>query len=284
VKIGIVAKPHRPKFAATLEEVLKWLRSRGCEIIVEDSIVRTLKLKEVVAATRENLAELVDVIVVFGGDGTMLSVARSIQGRATLILGVNMGSLGFLTEITLDELYPTLEQLLAGKHTIDRRSMLKIEVHSTDGPVKTYHALNDVVINKGAVARIISMDAFINEDFIAHFLADGMIISTPTGSTAYSLSAGGPVLYPTLDSVVLTPICSHTLTNRPLVIPGDSSIRVVVKSGEDVMLTVDGQVGMALKEGEEIRCSRSEFWIELIQPGNKGFFDVLREKLKWGER
>ena len=284
MKIGIVAKPHRPDFAAALEEVLQWLRSRDCEIIVEDSIVQTLALEEVVTATRENLADLVDVIVVFGGDGTMLSVARSIQGRAAQILGVNMGSLGFLTEITLDELYPALEQLLAGKHTIDRRSMLKIEVHDTNGSVRTYHALNDVVINKGAVARIISMDAFINEDFIANFLADGMIISTPTGSTAYSLSAGGPILYPTLDSVVLTPICSHTLTNRPLVIPAESSIRVVVRSGEDVMLTVDGQVGVALKEGEEIRCTRSEYQIELIQPGNKGFFDVLREKLKWGER
>ena len=284
MKIGIVAKPHSTNFAATLEEVLTWLRARGCEIIVEDSIVQTVKLKEVVTATREKLAELVDVIVVFGGDGTMLSVARSIQGRATPILGVNMGSLGFLTEITLDELYPTLEQLLEGKHTIDRRSMLKIEVLSTNGSVRTYHALNDAVINKGAVARIISMDAFINEDFIANFPADGMIISTPTGSTAYSLSAGGPVLYPTLDSVVLTPICSHTLTNRPLVIPAENSIRVVVKSGEDVMLTVDGQVGVALKEGEEIRCSQSDYRIELIQPGNKGFFDVLREKLKWGER
>ena len=215
MKIGIVAKPPSTKFAATLAEVLEWLRSRGCEIIVEDSIAQTLELKEVVTAAREDLAELVDAIVVFGGDGTLLSVARSIRGRDTLILGVNMGSLGFLTEITLDELFPTLEQLLAGKQRIDRRSMLKIELHSTNGSVRTFHALNDVVINKGAVARIISMDAFINEDFIAHFLADGMIISTPTGSTAYSLSAGGPVLYPTLDSVVLTPICSHTLTNRP---------------------------------------------------------------------
>ncbi len=238
----------------------------------------------VITAPREKIPELVDVIVVFGGDGTMLSVARGNQGRNTRLLGVNVGSLGFLTETTLDELYPVLERLLARKHTTDRRSMLKIEVHHTNGTVETYHALNDIVINKGALARIISMDAFVNEDFIANFLADGMIISTPTGSTAYSLSAGGPILYPTLDSVVMTPICSHTLTNRPLVIPAENSIRVVVKSGEDVMLTVDGQVGVALSEGEEIRCTQSEYQIDLIHHGDKGFFDVLREKFKWGER
>ncbi len=284
MKIGIVAKPHRTEFAATLNEVVQWLRSRDCATIVEESIVQVSPLGDVLTAPREKIPELVDVIVVFGGDGTMLSVARSVQGRKTQILGVNVGSLGFLTETTLDELYPVLERVLAGKHTTDRRSMLEIDVHHTNGTVGTYHALNDVVINKGAVARIISMDAFVNEDFIANFLADGMIISTPTGSTAYSLSAGGPVLYPTLDSVVMTPICSHTLANRPLVIPAESSVRVVVKSGEDVMLTVDGQVGVPLTEGDEIRCTQSEYQIDLIQPGDKGFFDVLREKLKWGER
>ena len=284
MKIGIVAKPHSTQLAATLKEVVQWLRSRNCETIVEGSIAQASPLNDVLTAPREKIPELVDVIVVFGGDGTMLSVARSIQGRNTQILGVNVGSLGFLTETTLDELYPVLERLLAGKHTTSRRSMLKIDVHHTNGRVETYHALNDIVINKGAVARIISMDTFVNEDFITNFLADGMIISTPTGSTAYSLSAGGPVLYPTLDSVVMTPICSHTLTNRPLVIPAESSIRVVVKSGEDVMLTVDGQVGVPLTEGDEIHCTQSEYQINLIQSGDKGFFDVLREKLKWGER
>jgi NAD+ kinase len=284
VKIGIVAKPHNKDFAAILNQVVQWLQSRDCKTVVEESIVQAPPLDNVLTAPREKIPELVDVIVVFGGDGTMLSVARSIQGRNTQILGVNVGSLGFLTETTLDELYPVLERLLAGKHTTDRRSMLKIEVHHSNGTVGTYHALNDIVINKGTLARVISMDAFVNEDFIANFLADGMIISTPTGSTAYSLSAGGPVLYPTLDSVVMTPICSHTLTNRPLVIPAENSIRVVVKSGEDVMLTVDGQVGVALIEGEEIRCTRSEYQIDLIQHGDKSFFDVLREKFKWGER
>jgi NAD+ kinase len=284
VKIGIVAKPHSKDFASTLSQVVEWLQSRDCETVVEESIVQDSPRDGVITAPREKIPELVDVIVVFGGDGTMLSVARSIQGRPTQILGINIGSLGFLTETTLDELYPVLERLLAGKHTTDRRSMLKIALHHTDGTAETYHALNDIVINKGAVARIISMDAFVNEDFIANFLADGMIISTPTGSTAYSLSAGGPVLYPTLDSVVMTPICSHTLTNRPLVIPAENSIRVVVKSGEDVMLTVDGQVGLPLNEGDEIRCTRSEYQIDLIQSGDKGFFDVLREKFKWGER
>lgn len=284
MKIGVIAKAHRTDFTATLKGLLQWLSSNGCETVVEESVIRSFGLEGVVSASREDMPGVVDVIVVFGGDGTMLSVARSIEDRKAQILGVNLGSLGFLTEFTLDELYPAMERLLARKHTIDRRWMLKTEVRQRNGSVKTYQALNDTVINKGALARIISMETFVNEDFIANFLADGMIISTPTGSTAYSLSAGGPIVYPTLDSLIMTPICPHTLTNRPLVIPAESTIRVVVKSGEDVMLTVDGQVGVALNEGDEIRCTRSEYQIELIQPGNKGFFDILREKLKWGER
>lgn len=284
MKIGIVAKPHSKDVAATLNEMIEWLQSRDCEITVEESIAQDSPPDNVLTAPREKIPELADVIVVFGGDGTMLSVARSVRGQNTPILGVNVGSLGFLTETTLDELYPTLERLLEGKHTTRRRSMLKAGVHHADGTVETYHALNDVVVSKTAVARIISMDAFVNDDFIANFPADGMIISTPTGSTAYSLSAGGPILYPSLDSLVMTPICSHTLTNRPLVIPAESSIRVVVRSGEDVMLTVDGQVGVPLREGEEIRCTQSEYQIDLIHHGDRGFFDVLREKFKWGER
>ena len=284
MNIGIVAKLHHAEFAASLKEVLQWLRSWGCQTVVEESVVQTFQLQEVCSANLEDIPDLADIIVVFGGDGTMLRVARSIQDRQAKILGVNLGSLGFLTEVKLDELHPTLERVLAGEYTIDRRNMLKIEVHHRNGSVETYHALNDMVITKGAPARIITLEAFADEDYIATFPADGMIIATPTGSTAYSLSAGGPILYPTLDSVVMTPICSHTLTNRPLVIPAESHIRVVVKSGEDVMLTVDGQIGVALQDEDEVRCTRSQYQIELIQAGHKDFFDVLREKLKWGER
>lgn len=284
MKVGVTAKIHRPEFAATLTEVLDWLKQREWETIVEEGVARAFNLRGVKTASQDDLPDLVDFIVVFGGDGTMLAVARSIRGRKAPILGVNQGGLGFMTEVTMGELYPALERLLAGEYTVDRRSMLKVEVSHRRGEVETHHAFNDCVINKAALARIIRIDAFVEEDFIATFPADGLIIATPTGSTAYSLSAGGPVVYPTLDAMVLTPICPHTLTNRPIVVPASSTIRVVVKAGEEVMLTVDGQIGVALSPGDEIRCTRSPYEVELIQPVNRGFFDILREKLKWGGR
>jgi NAD+ kinase len=267
-----------------LEQLLAWLQEHDCTAIVEEGAVEAFDLAPVKGTTLEDIPDQADIILVFGGDGTMLRVARSIRGRAAPILGVNLGSLGFLTETTLEDLYPALERVLEGKHSLDRRDMLKISVCRGGEEVENHHALNDAVINSGALARLIHMDAFVEEDYIATFPADGMIISTPTGSTAYSLSAGGPVLYPQLDSVVMTPICSHTLTNRPLVIPAQSNIRVVVKAGKEVMLTIDGQIGVPLEEGDEVRCTRSEYGVELIQAGRKDFFDVLREKLKWGER
>ena len=283
MKIGVVTKLRRADFVPTLRTVLDWLRDRGCQTIVEDRAVEEFCLEGVTAAARSDLPKLSDVIIVFGGDGTLLSVARLIRDSKARILGVNLGSLGFLTEITLDELYPALDCLLQGKYSIDQRQMLKAEVLQ-DG-VTTYHALNDVVIsNQGALARIIGVEAFVDQEFVANFMADGVIVSTPTGSTAYSLSAGGPVVYPTLGAILITPICPHTLTNRPLVIPANSRVRLVVKSGKNLMLTVDGQKGISLKQGDEIRCTSSEYEIELIVPRHKSFFDVLREKLKWGER
>ncbi len=284
MKIGIVAKPHHTRLDTPLKQLLTWLQDRNCMTIVEEGAVQAFELTQIKGTKLEDIPDQADIILVFGGDGTMLRVARSIQGRPAPILGVNLGSLGFLTEITLEDLYPVLERVLDGKFSIDRRDMLQVSVHRGKDPIEVHHALNDAVINSGALARLINMDAFVDEDYIATFPADGMIISTPTGSTAYSLSAGGPVLYPKLDSVVMTPICSHTLTNRPLVIPAASNIRVVVISGEEVMLTVDGQIGVPLRAGDEVSCTRSEYQIELIQAGHRDFFEVLREKLKWGER
>lgn len=284
MKIGIAAKPDHTKFDAPLKQLMAWLQDHDCTTIVEKGVVQAYDLTRVKGTSLEDIPDQADIIMVFGGDGTMLRVARYIRGRPAPILGVNLGSLGFLTEITLEGLYPALERVLEGRYTVDRRDMLQVVVHRGGNPIETHHALNDVVINSGALARLITMDAFVDEDYIATFPADGMIISTPTGSTAYSLSAGGPVLYPKLDSVLMTPICSHTLTNRPLVIPAESKIRVAVKSGEEIMLTVDGQIGVALKAGDEVCCTRSEYQIELIRTGHKNFFDVLREKLKWGER
>ena len=284
MRVGVVSKPHRTEFARNLEEILQWLRRRGCETLVEESVLENFGLSGYPGVSREEMPSQVDAIIVFGGDGTILSVARAIGDNTAPILAVNLGSLGFLTEVTLDELYEALERLLKGQHRIDERRLLDATVKRNDGTSTSFHALNDVVITKGALARIIQLDTYIGEDFMATFLADGLIIATPTGSTAYSLSAGGPIVLPSLACTVVTPICPHTLTNRPLVFPPESEIRIILTSGEDVMLTVDGQQGVELAEGDEIFCTSSRRRIELIKPHNKSFFDVLREKLMWAQR
>lgn len=284
MRVGVVSKPHRTEFARNLEEILQWLRRQGCETLVEVSVLENFGLSGYPGVSREEMPSQVDAIIVFGGDGTILSVARAIGDNTAPILAVNLGSLGFLTEVTLDELYEALERLLKGQHRIDERRLLDATLKRSDGTSTSFHALNDVVITKGALARIIQLDAYIHQDFMATFLADGLIIATPTGSTAYSLAAGGPIVLPSLACTVVTPICPHTLTNRPLVFPPESEIRIVLTSGEDVMLTVDGQQGVELAEGDEIVCTSSRRRIELIKPHNKSFFDVLREKLMWARR
>lgn len=284
MRIGVIAKTHRTDVADRLQAALEWLKKRGCELFVDQSVVEEFKLRGIEGVARRLIPAMADVIVVFGGDGTLLSAARLVKHHRAPILGVNLGSLGFMTEISLEELQPALEGLLKGDYRISRRCLLKVQVNSRDGKTRDFHALNDAVINKGALARIISLDAYSGNDFIANFLADGMIIATPTGSTAYSLSAGGPIIFPTENLIALTPICPHTLTNRPLIIPAESKVRVVLKSGDDVMVTVDGQVGVEMLEGDVLTCTQADHPIELIQPGHKNFFDILREKLKWGER
>lgn len=284
MNIGLFVKTHRLDFSDELREIIQWLRDHNCRPLVERYIAEKFHLDHVDAVDREAIPEEADAIVVFGGDGTMLSVARLIQHHRCPILGVNLGSLGFLTEVTLDRLYGDLRSLIEGNYRLEQRCMVKALLRRKSGETEEFHALNDVVINKAALARVISVDSFFDEHFIANFVADGIIISTPTGSTAYSLSAGGPIVYPTLDSLVITPICPHTLTNRPLLIPADHNIRFVLCSGRDVMLTVDGQVGVEFDQGDEVVCTRSPYRIELVRPSDRVFFDVLREKLKWAKR
>jgi NAD+ kinase len=284
LNIGLFVKIHRVDFAEELKEIIQWLKSSGCRPLVDSLVVERFRLQGVEALQRERIPEEADAIVVFGGDGTMLSVARLIQHHRCPILGVNLGSLGFLTEVTLDRLYGDLRSLLEGNYRLEQRCMVKATLQRRSGETQEFHALNDVVINKAALARVISVDAFFDESFIANFVADGMIISTPTGSTAYSLSAGGPIVYPTLESLVITPICPHTLTNRPLLIPPDHLIRFLLCSGRDVMLTIDGQVGVEFEQGDQVVCTRSPYKIELVRPSDRVFFDVLREKLKWAKR
>jgi len=222
---------------------------------------------------------------VLGGDGTLLSAARAVGNRAIPILAVNLGGLGFLTAITIDDFFPELERALAGIQKVTRRKMLRVSLIREGVPVAEYQALNDVVIAKSSIARIVDLEAWVGDSFISEYKADGLIISTPTGSTAYSLAAGGPIIYPTVNALCLTPICPHTLTNRPLIIPSEMGVRVINRAREEeAFLTVDGQIGSPLEIGDSVECSMSDFDVLLVRPPHKSFFDVLRQKLKWGER
>jgi NAD+ kinase len=237
-----------------------------------------------VAVGKPELPGQVDLLLVLGGDGTLLSVARLVGDLGVPILGVNLGGLGFLTALTVDELFPALEAHLRGELVIEERMMLAARVSRQGERLSEHVALNDVVIMKSAMSRIITVEVSAEGQFATGYRADGLIISTPTGSTAYCLSAGGPIVYPTMEAVVLTPICSHTLTNRPIVLPASLSIQVTLLSDQDVMLTLDGQVGLALKRLDTVEVHQAGARTRLLRFPQKHFFSVLRTKLKWGER
>ncbi|HUJ69509.1 MAG TPA: NAD(+)/NADH kinase [Syntrophorhabdales bacterium] len=280
--IAIFAKVQDPRCQGVAVELVQWLRDRGLTPLPEEHLARRIGFRETMPA---NILDLAELIVVLGGDGTLISVARIVGKRGVPIFGVNLGSLGFLTEITLDELYPALESCLKGDYHISERMMLSVAVERDGELISENRVLNDAVINKGALARIIDLETTVNDDYLTTFKGDGVILSTPTGSTGYSLSANGPILYPELDCFVVSPICPHTLTNRPLVVRGDAQIRVELKCiNEDVCLTLDGQVGMKLECGDVIRISRSKQRTRLIISGSRDYFEILRTKLKWGER
>lgn len=283
-KVGIVAKPHRPEARPLLKELWEWLQGKGLEVFFDlDSAA--LIGREGQGCKKSELPCKVDLVVVLGGDGTLLSVARLVGARQVPILGVNLGGLGFLSEVTLEELYATLEEVLAGQYQFSERLMLTAHIHRQGERIAEYTVLNDVVINKGALARIIEMETYIDSEYVTTYRADGLIISTPTGSTAYSMAAGGPIIYPSLQSLVLTPICPHTLTNRPLVIPNRVKIEVIlISENEDVYLTLDGQVGFALRYRDVVEVKSSEHSIKLIRSIHRSYYEVLRTKLKWGER
>jgi NAD+ kinase len=224
-------------------------------------------------------------LIVLGGDGTILSAARSTPGNDIPILPVNLGALGFLAAVTVDEVFPELERVLKGEHRVGRRQLLHCEVHRAGQVISRYDALNDVVITKASLARIIDVETRVDNHFVCRYKADGLIVSTPTGSTAYSLAAGGPILFPSLAAFCLTPICPHMLTNRPVLVPDSSEIRMLnLASDDDAYLTIDGQVGEPLRKSDLVVCQRSARSISLIRPPKLLYFDVLRQKLKWGER
>jgi NAD+ kinase len=282
--VGVFAKPKAPAATRLVPELLAWLAGRGIEVRLDD-VAASYAGPGVSGLPRASVAEGCDLAIVLGGDGTLLSAARALGGRAIPILAVNLGSLGFLTAIPISDFFPELARTLSGQFRVTRRSLLHVAVIRGGETVAEYDALNDVVIAKSSIARIVDLDVWAGDSFVSEYKADGLIVSTPTGSTAYSLAAGGPIVFPTVNAVCVTPICPHTLTNRPLLIPGSLPIRVVSHAkDDDSFLTVDGQVGGALQPGDQVECTTSASEVLLIQNPDKTFFDVLRQKLKWGER
>jgi NAD+ kinase len=281
-KIGIICKTGISEPVVILKELLPWLKQKGYETFVD---VETASVLNIDGFSRSQIPSLSDMIIVLGGDGTLISTCRLVADKGVPVLGVNIGGLGFLTEIPVEKLYEMLEMVLTGNCPIEERLMLKAQVLRHGAVIAEYNVLNEVVVNKAALARIIDLETYINQSYVTTFKADGLIISTPTGSTAYSLSAGGPVLYPTLDNMVVTPICPHTLTNRPIVLAGNSVIEVILRSPtERVYLTLDGQVGFSVMQNDSVVVVKSPFKTRLLIPCDRDYFEILREKLKWGER
>jgi NAD+ kinase len=280
--IGILTKPKFPEVKTTLQAVVTWLRERQIDVILDTTSASLLGEQGGIQKTQ--LASRADVLLVLGGDGTMLNAARLAGERGIPILGVNMGGLGFLTEVHLENLYPSLERVFANDFVLDERLMLKTHVHRHGETVAQGVVLNDVVISKGTLARMIELKISIQGQFVTNLRGDGLIITTPTGSTAYSLSAGGPIINPAVRSLMLTPVCPHTLTHRPLIVPGNVEIEVTLTSRDDgAMATLDGQVGIAMTQGDTAVINASEYRTQLIRFPESHYYDVLREKLKWGD-
>jgi NAD+ kinase len=281
-RIGIFAKRNQPDAVALALKVERWLSDRGVTVLCEDELADKMGVPGRPAA---EIPSLSDMLIVLGGDGTLISVAREAGALEKPILGVNLGSLGFLTEITTQELFPVLERILKGDYKTSDRLMLDVSVARNGEQIEQYQVLNDVVINKGALARIIDIKVWVNDSYLTTFKADGLIISSPTGSTAYNMAAGGPIIYPGSECLVITPICPHMLTNRPMIVSADASIRVeVMFQDEDVVLTADGQVGTSLHGGDIVEIMQASSRTRLILSPEKDYFEVLRTKLRWGER
>jgi NAD+ kinase len=283
-RIGIISKPRKAEVREIVPRLLEWLRERQIEACIDKETGAILERNEK-CLTRNEMPAQVDLIVVLGGDGTLLATARSLNRKPVPILGVNLGGLGFLTVIPREELYAALEQVLAGNFRTERRVQVEGEIVRADEALASFLALNDVVLNKGAIARILDFDVFVDGQFVSSYKSDGLIVSTPTGSTAYSLAAGGPVIAPTVGAFIITPICAHTLTNRPLVVPDSVTIEVALKTQrEAAYLTVDGQMGIAARSDDTVRVKKAGSFVELVQPDHKNYYEILRQKLKWGER
>jgi NAD+ kinase len=288
-RLGIVAKAQLHAAVPHLVEIGTWLAQRHVEAIFETATAALMPAAgSPKTADRAALARSVDMVLVLGGDGTLLGMADCIGevGSGIPILGVNFGSLGFLTEVTLPELYPSLEAAIGGRARVENRMMLECTTVRDDRVLAKQIALNDAVVAKGARSRMIDVSVWVGDEFVTRVKADGLILATPTGSTAYNLAAGGPIVLPLVDALILTPIAPHTLTNRPVVIPGTAAVRIqpALEDRDEVFVTFDGQAGLQLKSGDTITIVRSDARLRLIKPSTRGYFEVLRTKLKWGER
>jgi len=281
--IGIISRPRRSNLTEVVPPLLSWLEDRGIHVAYDQETASSLP-EPSEGRSREQVATASDLLLVLGGDGTLLAAARVAAPRSIPILPINMGSLGFLTSFMLEELFPALEDILAGRLTISERVMLHAELQRGEKILDKQTVLNEVVINKGALARMIELELSIDRDFVCRYRADGLIVASPTGSTAYSLSAGGPIVHPSVESFIITPICPHTLSDRPVVVGDTSIIEVKLSAGtESVFLTLDGQKGIPLQATDRVRISRAHQRLKLIQTPNKSYFEILRNKLKWGE-
>lgn len=282
--IGIFSRPRRADLTAIVAPLLEWIAKHGCNALYDTETAEALSDGSTGGLSRNQLAAQSDLLVVLGGDGTLLAAAREAAPRGIPILPINLGSLGFLTSFTLEELYPALEETLAGKAETSERVMLTASLLRKRQAIESKNVLNEVVVNKGALARMIEVELFIDEEFVCRYRADGLIVATPTGSTAYSLSAGGPIVHPEVESLIVTPICPHTLTDRPVVIGDGCRIEMRLRGdAESVYLTLDGQKGILMQSEDRVGIARAKERLKLIQPHRKSYYEILRSKLKWGE-
>ena len=282
--LGIIAKTGQESIGEELDRLASWLEERGVQVSCDRSAAELMR-DPPAAFDRAELAAAVDLVVVLGGDGTLLSVARSAGEADVPVLGINYGSLGFLTSTTRDELYAGLEKVLAGRYSTNSRMMLRARIDDPSDGAITRDVLNDAVVNKTSLARIVELEMSVNGEFVSRYRADGLIVATPTGSTAYSLAAGGPIVMPEVEAIVVCPISPHSLGNRPLVLPGDASVQVrLMSADQDIVLTLDGQEGIELRPEQPVSVERSPNRFTLVHTGPRSHFELLRTKLRWGDR
>lgn len=282
MKVGIIGKRNNTEVYGIVSDLVKWLDEKGVDYLLDSELGKNLKLKK--SVRQADIPKHVELVIVFGGDGTFLSVSKQVNEFDIPILGINSGGLGFLTEFTVDELYPIMEKIVEEDYEIEEREMLSASVYKKDKKFGSYTVLNDLVINNGKVSRIIDLAIYAEGNHITTFKADGIIFSTPTGSTAYSLSAGGPIAHPTLPVTLITPICPHILTNRPLVVSNEMEITVKVLTEGSSYLTLDGQETVKVGLNDEIKLKRSESTVKLVKSPFRDYFSILKTKLMWGER